>query len=244
MPIHLRQICLVAERLAPAAEALSETFALTPCHVDPEVEAFGLENALFAVGSQFLEVVAPIREDAAAARFLRRRGEGGYMVICQATDREEQAQVRARAAALNVRVAWEADRESWTLMQLHPRDMGAAFLEVDWDAQEDAAGNWNPAGGLAWRDAPPGGLGRIAAAELQSDDPEALAARWAAVLGAPVENQAGVPTVPLANAELRFTPARDGRGAGLGALDVVAAAGGRPSAARVETVGARFNLVE
>lgn len=234
MPIHLRQICLVAERLAPAAAEIEATLGLGPCHVDPEVAAFGLENALFAVGSQFLEVVAPIREGTAAGRFLQRRGgDGGYMVICQVPSRAEQDAVRARAAAHGVRVAWEADRESWTLMQLHPADMGAAFLEVDWDAEADMTGNWNPAGGLDWRRAPvpPGAPTAILAAELQSPDPEALAARWSAVTGLRAERDGEGWTLPLANAALRFVPDADGRGAGLSALDLAA-----PEAAPPATV--------
>jgi hypothetical protein len=68
---------------------------------------------------------------------------------------------------------------------------------------------------LAWQGAPAGGLA-IIAVDLQSDDPAALSARWAAVLGLPVADMA----IVLANATLRFTKAADGRGAGLGGLEM------------------------
>lgn len=106
MAIYLRQVCLVAARLEPVTEALSQVFSIPVCHVDPAVSAFGLENCILAVGSQFLEVVAPIGENTAAGRFLERRGgDGGYMVICQALSRVEQAALRgpglrSRACAL------------------------------------------------------------------------------------------------------------------------------------------------
>ena len=214
MAIHLRQICLVAETLRPAVDDLARGLGIAPCFVDPHVAEFGLENTLLRVGSQFLEVVAPIRPDTAAGRQLARRGgDGGYMVICQADTLAEQAALRARAADLGVRVAFEVDRGTWNIMQLHPGDMGAAFLEVDWDEAADPVGNWHPAGGMGWQDAPGGGA--IVAVTLQHADPDALAARWAAVLGLPVGRAGGAPTVTLANADLIFAPAEDGRGAGL-----------------------------
>ena len=85
MSIYLRQICLVAEQLEPVVEQIENLFGVPICHRDPEVATFGLENALFAFGSQFLEVVAPIREGTAAIsgnKHLRciqvRINNGGY----------------------------------------------------------------------------------------------------------------------------------------------------------------------
>ena len=222
MAIHLRQICLVADRLHPAVEDLGEVFTIPVCHVDPAVGKFGLENTLLSVGSQFLEVVAPTRENTAAGRFLDRRGgNGGYMVICQAETLQEQADAKDRAMANNVRVAFESDHGTWNIMQLHPADMGASFFEIDWDEEADVMGNWQPAGGKGWREIPSTEvITGIVAVELQSQEPEAMAERWAAVAGQPVTYPDGVPTVGLANANLRFVPVRDGRGDGLGGLDI------------------------
>ena len=55
----MRQIALVAERLAPVEEALCDVFGIRVCYRDPGVGHFGLENALFPIGNQLLEVVAP-----------------------------------------------------------------------------------------------------------------------------------------------------------------------------------------
>src|SRR5271154_2561583 len=73
MSIRLRQICLVAEKLAPAIEDFKAILAVDVCFVDPAVAAFGLENSLMPIGSNFLEVVAPVRENTAAGRYLKRR---------------------------------------------------------------------------------------------------------------------------------------------------------------------------
>jgi len=222
--LYLRQICLVAARLNDSVGPLCRLLGTPVAHVDPEVEKFGLENSLLAIGTQFLEVVAPIREGTAAARYLDRRGgDGGYMVITQALSRAEQDNVRARAEAAGVRVAYESDRGHWRLMQLHPGDMRAAFLEVEWDEVSNPVGHWEPAGGLDWQEAGASAdVFGIVGATLQSDDPDALAARWASVIGAPVEHHDGVPVVVLADAVLRFVPDRDGRGPGLSGLQIAA----------------------
>lgn len=222
MDIHLRQICLVAKELEPSVSQLATVLGINPCFVDPAVGKFGLENTLLGIGSQFVEVVAPIAPDTAAGRFLdRRAGNGGYMVICQIITRAAQDRVRQRATDNAVRVAYESDRGSWHLMQLHPADMGAAFLEVDWDCNEDPNGFWHPAGGEAWRDhVSAGQVSAISGVHLQSDDPGALARRWAAVIGQPIDQRDGVPEVALANACIRFIQATDGRGDGLSAIEL------------------------
>ncbi|WP_158965230.1 VOC family protein [Chachezhania sediminis] len=224
MTLHLRQICLVAARLDDAISPLGALLGARVAHVDPAVGTFGLENALLALGTQFLEVVSPLRDGTAAGRFLARRGgDGGYMVITQVAAKAEQQAIRTRSAAAGVRVAFEEDRESWSLMQLHPADMGAAFLEVDWDASGDVTGNWEPAGGMAWQEAASAEVTGIVAAEMQAEDPAALAVRWAEVIGCDVERSGDLWSVALGNAVLRFVPMTDGRGPCLGGIDLACA---------------------
>ncbi|WP_121066688.1 VOC family protein [Chachezhania antarctica] len=257
MALHLRQICLVGRDLATIRADLETVFGMPVCHVDPAVAKFGLENILLAAGSQFLEVVSPIQEGTAAGRYLDRRGgDGGYMVITQVRDKAEQDAVRANAAANGVRVAYDSDRGDWHIMQLHPGDMRGAFFEVEWDNVGDVCGHWTPAGGTEWQDVPASNVVHgILAAELQSDDPHALAAHWSAVSGLPVEDRGGVPRIALANAALRFVPDEDGRGPGLGALDIATTDAARIQNAaktrglpvtdgQVILCGTRFNLIE
>jgi len=261
MAIYLRQICLVAEHLAPAIDELSGVLSLPVCHIDPEVGKFGLENTLLALGSQFIEVVAPKDHDqplqsTAAGRYLQRRGgDGGYMVICQVGSKAEQAELRERARQNNVRIAYESDRDTWNIMQLHPADMRAAFLEVDWDQESDMEGNWQPAGGKDWQKLTSTDvIDAIMAVELQSDDPKATAEHWAQIVDAAVEERDDGFIVPLENVKLRFVTATDGRGPGLGGLDLRVADYARlekQAQAKGVTInnnqlmicGTRFNLV-
>ena len=147
MWLRLRQIALVARELRPVIDDLSAVLGVEACFVDPGVKTFGLENTLLPVGNQFVEVVAPITDGTAGGRYLeRRKGDGGYMVILQCDDHPPR---RARAAELGVRVAWEFETPGeYTCMQLHPRDTGGTFLEVDAQFGERALeldGPWHPA---------------------------------------------------------------------------------------------------
>ncbi len=222
MSIQLRQIALVAEFLKPMIEDLSYTLGVNPCFIDDGVGIWGLENSLLAIGHNFLEVVAPIETNTAAGRYLeRRRGNGGYMVICQAGSHAEQLEVKERALAAGVRIAWERENDHYHLMQLHPRDMTASFLEVDWDEHDDFDGNWEPAGGLAWKEkVDRSSIVDMVGVELQGAQPEALAQRWAQVLGREMRDDL---TVVINNATLRFVEATDGRGPGLSGVDLIVA---------------------
>ena len=101
MWLRLRQIALVAHKLAPVAQDMHDIFGLEVGFRDPGVKAFGLENAIFPVGNQFIEVVSPIRENTAGGRYLDRRGgDGGYMVICQC---DEHRPRKERVAQLGIR---------------------------------------------------------------------------------------------------------------------------------------------
>lgn len=215
MAIHLRQVALVATKLAPVINNLKAVLGILPCYVDPGIKQFGLENTLLAVGTDFVEVVAPIQKNTAAGRYLKRLGgDGGYMVICQAPNKAEQQACRQRAADNQVRVAWEYEEDKYRIMQLHPSDMRATFLEVDWTEPTDTKGYWPPAGGNGWQDtSKPQVL--LAGVELQSPDPKALAEHWSNVVGVKPKSNQGAPIIKLDNAELRFVADNDGRGPGL-----------------------------
>jgi hypothetical protein len=254
MNLRMRQICLVARELAPVVEVFRDVFGLDVCRRDPGVGKYGLENALFAVGNGFLEVVAPIEGGTTAGRYLeRRRGDGGYMVITQCAD---LAQRRARCEAGGVRVANEIRYADYQELQLHPRDVGAAMLSFSrQEGGEAADGPWHPAASQGTSARGPVVIGAMRGAELQSEDPERLARRWGEVMELPVSrDERSRPLLTLDDARLRFVPATDGRGEGLAGLDLVcadkarvlASARGRGLVAEGGTVaacGMRFYLV-
>lgn len=211
MEIRLRQIALVARELEPSVEALTATLGIEIGFRDPGVAVFGLENAVMPIGETFLEVVSPAREGTTAGRYLeRRKGDGGYMVILQTRELDAE---RRRMEQLGVRIVWEVDTERGKAIHLHPRDVGGAILSfdqmTDWEAWEWAGPEWRAHVRTDVSEA-------IVAAELQAEDPERLAARWAEVIDRPHEGLA----IPLDAGALRFVEAVDGRGEGLAGIDV------------------------
>ena len=247
MSLRMRQICLVARHLAPVVEEFRAVLGLEVCHRDPGVGKYGLENALFPIGHNFLEVVAPVREGTTAGRFLDRRGgDGGYMVITQC---EDLAPRRKRCEAVGVRIANEIGHPEYRELQLHPRDVGAAMLSFGWQAgAREPGGPWHPAGvqspvtPLSNALGSPSAAPRLSAAELQSDDPDRLARRWSEVTERPVQMRDGQRVIVLDDATLRFIEATDGRGEGLGGLDLACA--DRTRAGLVQICGIRFRLSE
>lgn len=227
MWLRLRQIALVAHKLQPVAADLKAVFGLEVGYVDPGVAKFGLENALLPVGSQFLEIVAPTEEGTAGGRYLDRRGgDGGYMVICQCNDHGPR---KSRVLELGLRTVFSYDRPGHSVMQLHPKDTGGSFLEIDWaGGGDDPAGPWPPAGD-DWQPAVRTDVvSAITAAEIQAAKPEALAARWGEITQIDVtRDEEERPTLVLENATIRFVAENDGRGEGLGGIDIAASDSGR-----------------
>jgi hypothetical protein len=165
---------------------------------DPLVAEFGLENAMLPIGDQFLEVVSPTRSDSAAARHLARHGDSAYMLILQSDALERD---RARLQRLGVRVIWQAQHPDMRALHLHPKDVGAAIVSLD---QPSPPESWRWAG-PDWKPPAAGhAQSQICEATIGAVDPEALARRWAEVLGtaAPANQR-----IALAQGALHFTKA-------------------------------------
>ncbi len=219
MSLRLRQICLVAPHLEPSVSTICTVLGTMVTYVDPNVEKYGLVNALMPFGNTFLEIVAPTQEKTAAGRYLDRRGgEGGYMVIL---DSDEIDSWLTHLPAAGVRIANDMDYpDAYRGLQLHPRDTGGALLEINHSHGGAWDGPYHPAG-PRWHGDPGGDEAEtIVAAELQSDNPARLAARWSEILRRPVRDANGVAAIDLDRGSLRFVPATDGRGEGLGGIDV------------------------
>ena len=209
--MRLRQVALVAGKLGPAVKDLTELLGIKVAYNDPGVGKFGLENAVMAVGETFLEVVVPTQDGTTAGRLIEKRGgDGGYMAIFQV---EDIAAARALLAQNNVRVVEQAEGERYAMTHLHPKDIGGAIVSVD---QMTPWEHWEWAG-PKWRDTIDTSVTTaIVGAEIQSDDPEAMAERWSQVLGQPRQGL----VIPMQDSVIRFVKATDGRGDGLSAFDV------------------------
>lgn len=254
--MRLRQIAVVAADLEAVLEQLCTVFGVELCHRDPKIAQFGLHNALVPIGNQFLEVVSPLAGSTGTAgeRFLQRRGDGGYMVICQTDDFDT---MRRRVDALGVRLvhAFEVPGDIID-MQLHPKDTGGTLFEVDQilaPGGDALDGPWRYAGPDWQRARRTDRVGAIRAAQLDCQDPMAVAQRWGQLLGSAPQAFGTGASLALDNAVLRFV-AHEGRPEGLGAIDVSCAdvaavlaaatrAGLEHTDGSVTVAGLRCNLV-
>lgn len=229
----------MAGRLEPVADALRSTLALAEPFRDPGVGEFGLENAVFALGDCFLEVVSPTRLDTAAGRYLARHGgDGGYMVIF---DLEDLDGARARARELGVRTVWQIDLPDISGTHLHPADMQGAIVSLD---RSNPYGSWRW-GGPEWTGRIAGGAeGRLAGVTIAVPDPAAVAARWGSVLGVPVSEDGGAPLLRLDGGEVAFAPAEEERAQGLTEIAVEAAPALGLAGTTATLGGVRLRLLE
>lgn len=213
--MRLRQIALVARNLAVARAEITGVLGLDYAYDDPGVGKYGLCNAVFPVGTTFLEVVSPKAPGTTAERLLGKRGgDGGYMVILQVDD---LAAARARVHEAGARVVDQIDRDGAAFTHIHPKDIGGAILSIDRMIPKE---RWEW-GGPHWTEHVRTDVAvAIVGAELQAEDPGRMASRWAAVLGLSAEQSEEVWKIKLGEGEIRFVAARDGRGEGLGGFDV------------------------
>ncbi len=214
--MRLRQIALVARDLEPVVADLCAVLGIEVAFRDPDVGIFGLRNAVMPLGDTFLEVVSPVTADTTAGRLLDRRGgAGGYMVIIQTEDLDAE---RERLTALGVRIVWSIDLPDARSIHLHPRDVGGAIVSLDTMVPP---ASWRWAGPSWQRAARTETVSEITGVEIQGDDPLALAQRWSQVLNRPVARTGGgIVRIVLDRGAIRFVPARDGRGEGVGGIDI------------------------
>ena len=146
------------------------------------------------------------------------------MVILQCPDALKE---RERIMDLGIRSVFNIDRESYRATHFHPKDVGGFLLSIDSvEPEEDYTAEmcmWEPAG-PDWKEAVRTDVvSELAGVELQSDSPGNLAALWSRILDLPATGENGRYKIGLRNAVIRFVAATDGRGTGVGAIDIRAA---------------------
>jgi len=199
--IRLRQIAFAATDLAAAEQALTSALGVRLCHRDPGVGVFGLRNALYPVGDQFLEIVAPVQPDTTAGRLLAKRGgDCGYMALFQTT---ALGPVEERLSEAGIRVVLDAAGDGIRGLHLHPKDVPGAIVSID-AADEPAEWPW---AGPDWRrHIDTTTVNAIAGMDVTVADPAAAAATWGHVLGLSPADDA----LAVDDGIVRFVPTRPG----------------------------------
>jgi len=213
--LRLRQIVYVASDLEASIAELGQALGAGVVFRDPGVAEFGLHNAMFRVGDQFVEIVSPTTGGTTAGRLLdKRSGDGGYMVMLQTDD---LAGLEGGFDAEGIRVILDArtsgsDGSTIRGLHLHPKDIGSAILSID---EAKPADSWLWAG-EDWASEPKATVvSAVTGVVIQSGDPELTGARWAAALGVDSRVTVSGSAIDLDDGTLEFVPLGDDRGDGI-----------------------------
>ena len=217
----------MARDLEAVSGQLRSELGLGEPYADPGVGAFGLENAVYAIGDSFLEVVSPIQSETTAGRYLDRHGDGGYMVIFQL---DELDAARERAAARGIRTVWQIDLPDIAGTHLHPADTRGAIVSLD---RADPKGSWRW-GGPDWTERiGEGAPGELRGVTIQVNEPEQIAGLWGEFLGVEPDGA----RLELEHGYVAFEQSDDER-----LVEIHVAVPGRSET--IEIGGARFRLEE
>jgi len=207
---RLRQIVLITADLEPAVAEARSTFALPKGVRDADGMAeIGFEHEVLTFDQTFLEIVAPLDADGPQGQMVQAQGEHGFMTVLQVDD---LAAVVDRAGELGFAPVLHQEFHGNPISQWHPKHLGT-LAEFD---EMDRPDNWHFAP-ESFEVGSTEVAQDIVAAQIATDDPEAMAARWATVLGVSADGA----QVPLASGTVQFIPTGEGR-RGLRSADLVA----------------------
>jgi hypothetical protein len=170
-------------RPRPGLRAATDLLGLGPGFDDPLLAALNLADFTAPIGPRtYVEVLAPTVPEHPVARWLRRAGgAAGWVLSTQVPSLDG---VQKRAAEHGVRIAVQTQAMGHDIVQLNPLDVGV-LLELDeflprgawfWDDLEAAQAAY------ASRSAK---VDDIVAVDVAAEDPAAMAATWAAIIGGP-----------------------------------------------------------
>ncbi len=115
--------------LEAAVAEYGRTLGIEPVHRE-RIDSDGVEEALFAVGESYIQLLAPTRDDSPVAKFLEKRGEGvhhvGYRV-------EDVAAVVERLRDAGVPLVDERPRpgsRGTTVAFVHPKGFRGVLVEL------------------------------------------------------------------------------------------------------------------
>lgn len=198
--MRIRQVVLVAEDLESTRQQIQDVLGIAESFRDPPDGGLGIVNVVMPIGDTFLEVVSPMRPDATARRYLDSTGsDGGYMVIVQFPD---FGAARRRAEDAGARWVWKIDFDDQHQWHIHPRDIGAAIVAIDWS---EPPARWRWAGDDWPRHVRTDVVDRITGIEVSARDVQGLRARWHELLGGDLaDGVGGTRELVLGESSVRF----------------------------------------
>lgn len=232
--VKLRQVIIADHRVPPTAAELRETFGLAPGFADAMLAEIGMddESIILGDGETYLEVVAPLRPDAAVAGWLAKGGgPGGY---CLSIQTNSLLPFRERAARLGIPLIFDLEAHGYHLIQLHPKPVGLV-LELD-EIPDPGAWFWDDVDKQVPADPH---VHDVVSVEVTSPDPVAQAELWGAIFGVATHDEGGAPSVAIGDTAVTF---REGARSFLSGIGLTRVPGHLENLTAVQLAGVRFEL--
>mmetsp|Transcript_17762 Transcript_17762/g.21657 ORF Transcript_17762/g.21657 Transcript_17762/m.21657 type:complete len:284 (-) Transcript_17762:1182-2033(-) len=204
---RLRQVVIAATDYEKWKDELTDLLKSFVTYKDPDIKYFGLRNGLIPVGNSFLEIVTPLDLDDAskspAGRFIRKNGEGGYMIIVQVAGPVKMKHAYETAEKKGLRIIHQGgktaelvgssfqgfkgpgfDQDGIFGFHLHPKDIGC-IAEITIQKPRNrwywAGNNWYTSDERT-KIAHSPSVG-FAGVEIACENPQKVARNWQELLG-------------------------------------------------------------
>jgi methylmalonyl-CoA/ethylmalonyl-CoA epimerase len=129
VPTDIDHVGIAVRDLEAAVDLYRRAFGVEPIHRE-RIEKDGVEEALFRVGTSFVQLLAPTGPDTPVGKFLEKRGEGVHHVGYRVDD---VAAVVQHLQAEGVPMVDEVPRpgsRGTTVAFAHPKGFGGVLVEL------------------------------------------------------------------------------------------------------------------
>jgi methylmalonyl-CoA/ethylmalonyl-CoA epimerase len=129
MLTQIDHVGIAVEDLDAAVEHYRRTLGIEPTHRE-RVESQGVEEALLAVGSSFIQLLGALGPDTPVGRFLERRGPGVHHIGYRVDDVSSALEhLRAEGVELIDQTPRPGSRGTMIAF-VHPKGMGGVLVEL------------------------------------------------------------------------------------------------------------------
>jgi methylmalonyl-CoA/ethylmalonyl-CoA epimerase len=129
VPTDIDHVGIAVRDLEAAVEHYRRTLALEPIHRET-IEKDGVEEALFRIGTSYVQLLAPTGPDTPVGKFLEKRGEGVHHVGYRVDDVAAMVEhLRAEGVPMVDEVPRPGSRGT-TVAFAHPKGFGGVLVEL------------------------------------------------------------------------------------------------------------------
>jgi methylmalonyl-CoA/ethylmalonyl-CoA epimerase len=129
VPTDIDHVGIAVRDLEAAVEHYRRTLAVEPIHRET-IEKDGVEEALFRIGSSYVQLLAPTGPDTPVGKFLEKKGEGIHHVGYRVDDVAAMVEhLKAEGVPMVDEIPRPGSRGT-TVAFAHPKGFGGVLVEL------------------------------------------------------------------------------------------------------------------